>query len=81
MYSPNGTLDIGLFLYVLGGLSKSRNGVAQSFLRNMRGSLQKLGLCWLQLTAEDQLESQGIQGGLMGSQGTHGGPRDPRAQN
>ena len=31
MYSPNGTLDTGLLLYVLGGLSKSRNGVAQSF--------------------------------------------------
>ena len=42
------------------------------------GFVAKLGLCWLQLTAEDQLESQGIQGGLMGSQCTQGGPPGPK---
>ena len=41
MYSPNGTLDTGLLLYVLGGLSKSRNGVAQSFFVKHAGFVAK----------------------------------------
>ena len=43
------------------------------------GFVAKLGLCWPQLTAEDQLESQGIQGGPWDPRVPRVDPQDPRA--
>ena len=78
MYSPNGTLDTGLLLYVLGGLSKSRNGVAQSFPCEACGVRVKTRSLLAAAHSRGPAGIPGYPGWAMGSQGTQGGPPGPK---